>query len=543
MTNHLTELYVGQEEADGSGSMGGSLYNNDHTKLHTKPLHLAFHSDKLYLFFSFKKNKQEVLDTLLKQITISDEIKYEISNTNTNVYNEVRYMMRIGQFDQEMTLKFGNTPEIHIFKTKPMQISLLDTAINAPIVLFHSGMPMGLRLLASKDQNPTFVFSEPIDRELSIIEPDIGRWKDDTHYQIKLSAKPFTDSPRIIFNVKSVRGNKLNEMDSYVTFKFTNNRQWFEEPTKAELTGETRLQLYDNLIFSPDRSSYVGNVFLEGSFGDEGGGHYGLVFEQSNKPAVILETDYHINDADQKFELFWLDNQRFIYKSYVGIQLYDLQSRKKTNIVAQPDDNKNYINAFTYDINQSQLHVMWVKYGENELPAVFRYNLYDGSFKQPKAEKVYTSESKEEYIYHTLPLMMYPSKQGMFWTKVVNSRIQTEYIGNDGSKSQARGKIVGMSMDAVYLLDEPIYGTNGYGEPKNRKFYYWKVGTAPKAVNMPLNLGFLKAFGNTVSAQSFDNNELNYRYDINSNEWRPFNKENVKITMPYQLGTAFYRIN
>jgi hypothetical protein len=153
------------------------------------------------------------------------------------------------------------------------------------------------------------------------------------------------------------------------------------------------------------------------------------------------------------------------------------------------------------------------------------------------------SESKDEYIYHALPLTMFSAEQGMYWTKVVNSRIQTEYIGNDGSKTQALGKIVGMSTDAVYLLDEPIYGTEGHGEPKNRKLYYWKMGSLPKVVDLPISLGYIKAFGNGLSAQSFDNTNLNYKYDINSNLWLPFNKENVKITIPYQLGTTFYRIN
>ncbi|QGQ97783.1 hypothetical protein EHS13_24280 [Paenibacillus psychroresistens] len=544
MTENLVELFVGQERKDGSGSIGEAPYNNDHTGLHTQPLHLAFHDYKLYLFFSFKKSSSEVLDALLKQIKVSSGVQFEINPTDTNARNEVRYKMDIGEFDQTMTMQFGNTPEIFIFKAKPIQISLADASSDTPN-LFFTGLPMGLNLLASDNQTITFVFSEPIDPAFNSVLPNIGEWTDDSHYTIKLSRDSFTDSPRIIFNLKSQRGNRLKEVDSYLNIRFFKERSWFNGGTNKEIVEGPRFRFYDNFIYSPDKSSYVANTYLEGAFGDEGGGYYGLVLEHRKKPAVILETANHIAGFPPKLQVYWLDNHRLIYNSNGKIQLYNVTSKLKTELILMPDPQKGYINNFTYDPFQKKLHVMWIKFDENgELGlAQLTHSLYDIAADHVKliAEEPYKSESIEEYKYQILSLSMQPVKNGFYWTKVNKGSISTEYIGNNGVKDQAKGRIVGVSAQGVYLLDEPAYGKEGHDEANKRKLYYWKPGTAPQQILLPDNLGYLKAFGQSLSAQSFENTNLNFRFELKTNKWFPLNKEETTTTVPYQDSMAIYQ--
>jgi hypothetical protein len=397
-------------------------------------------------------------------------------------------------------------------------------------------------LLTPNNQTVTFVFSESIDQAVSSVKPNLGEWTDDTHYKIKLNADSFTDSPQIMFNVKSVRGNNLKASDSGLIIRFFKGKTWFDASTKKEIPGGPRLHYYDNFIFSPDKSSFVANVFLEGSFADEGGGHYGLVLEQNNKPAIILETDYYIAGPNQQFQVYWLDDNHFIYNNSGGVQLYDVANKLRRNLIRQPDPEKGYIYNFTYDPFLKKLHVIWIKYKENEAePDQLMHSIYDMKSNKPLSEEIYKSESVDEYKY-LLSLSMHPVKHGFYWTKVNKGNIITEYIGNNGSKTQAKGKIVGVGELGVYLLDEPLYGSEGYGELKNRKLYFWKPGDAPKQIHIPDNLGYLNAFGQSLSALSNEIANLNYRYELATNKWLPMNKEDIITTVPYQEEQAIYRI-
>ncbi|MDR6555631.1 hypothetical protein J2736_006902 [Paenibacillus qinlingensis] len=311
-------------------------------------------------------------------------------------------------------------------------------------------------------------------------------------------------------NLVDVSGNRLGDGLQGLWVQQMPRQVWRYVDSDDLAGGGPRDSLYDQLVISDDKQSYVGIVTLGGSMGDGDGTSYAFILEQKGKEPVVIENVFYATIEPDQQPIQWIDEKTLMYASYHGVYAYDVETHEKRILhKANPDENDN-VNYAAYDTTRKLLHVLAYE-NRHETSQLARLTYVSGE-PMPQRTQAYTA-SVLVAKYSDLDMTITPTPEGTYWTRLQDGVPYTNFIHQAGAKVTAKGIARLVTKQGVYLQQYE----KGESQLQASRWAIWQPGKAAKAIANPPEGSVTFASGKDLFTKQDDNRYA--KYDHLRDKW------------------------
>lgn len=437
-----------------------------------QPSSYTLHLDSVYIYVSFNGLSEDEEMEMMKRIKISGGTPSEISK------NYSQYKIEITDIPESTQISFGDLPLVTLYRGEPLIFDVDYSYLKDKAALFVRAREYGSQLFVSdQEEEVVLTFPEamlevmPTNNESFVYE---GQWLDDRHFKIPLNEKE-TEVSLQFPKLYSKSGNYPESWDHHIRVVRIAERTWYNYETERKVGWGATDRFFDGLIFSPDRSKYVGLVELGGSLGDGDGTSYSFILEQQDQEPQIVENVFYSMVDIMGSPIQWIDNERILYATYYGIYIYDTETGTRQAVYELTDQRT--VNHVVYDSYRHQLYAMI----DSGIAGDFSLDKWICDLKQPTPQKEANFTHTVLWAkYSALELRVHPLKEGVYWTLTEGDDVKTEFV-TASRTYQADGFVIAVLDQGVILQDGEPYGV------ENREFTYsyWIPGNEPVQIPQP----------------------------------------------------------
>ncbi|RAV01753.1 hypothetical protein [Paenibacillus sp. YN15] len=481
------------------------------------PLKVVYHWEKLFIVLEFAEADAKSMSAVLDGIELGGKKAEIIPMAHDEKQIQVKLLLPVGT---SAPLSLGGLPDIIIERRETLGYVPAETAGKGDSdALLLRAREYGVHLLLPAERDSVALqFSEdmlpalPVDRDGRPVQAE---WEDMRKLRIALgeagsAQEPYTESYFRLDTLEAVSGNRLYYEEGSLVIRRMPSSVWKDSLSGEALPMGPRDRLYDQLIISPDKRSYVGVVSIGGPMGDGDGWSYAFILEREGKEPAVLEHVFYSTVEPGDAPISWTGSDSLMYTSYAGVFTYDINSLTKTILRSHQRDESDNIHFAVWDPFRKLSYVLaFQNRMESGMVSFFTY----GGGELLKTEEDF-SRSALINKYHLLDLSVLPVADGIYRTKTREGLPYTEYIGTDGSRYTADG-IARLAADGgVYLQ---LYKDGGQNIiPAGWRF--WRPGEKERAMAEPPGQGqghfFVSGSELILSLE-----EAFYRYDAKLDAW------------------------
>ncbi|CAH1230891.1 hypothetical protein PAECIP111891_06762 [Paenibacillus allorhizoplanae] len=511
------------------------------TDVPQEPFQVVYHLEDVSVNATFASMSEEERRLLINRIRVEGNADWEIVDSNTPI-NQVRIQFHHAK--EPFVLRVGDLPAMTFMRKEPVSFTFSSPAGRDVPYLLVMAQEYGPRLrIPEGESSVELVFSNEMRNDLpTTIEgvPVTARWVDSKHLLVQLDNMG-TGEHRMkekylrMDNLVDASGNRLGGGLQGVWVQLMPRYVWRYADSGEMAGGGTRDSLYDQLVISDDKQSYVGIVRLGGSMGDGDGTSYSYILEQKGKDPIVIENVFYSTIEPDQQPIQWIDAKTLMYASYYGVFVYDIEKGEKRILhKANPDENDN-INYAAYDTTRKQLHVLAYE-NRHETSQLARLTYLSGDT-VPQRMPAYTT-SVLVAKYSELDMTITPTPEGTYWTRIQDGVPYTDYINQAGGKFTTKGIARHITKQGVYLQQYE----KGQFQLQASRWTIWQPGKAAKDIANPPEGSATFASGTDLFTKQDDNRYV--KYDLLRNKWVDWQAPNgEKVAEPVQGKDGLYRAN
>lgn len=486
-------------------------------KLPEAPPKVVYHWEKLCIVLEFAEADAKSMSAVLDGIELGGK-KAEITPmAHDEKQVQVKLLLPVGT---SAPLSLEGLPDIIVERRETLGYVPAETAGkgDSEALLVHAGEYGAHLLLPAERDSVALQFSEdmlpglPVDRDGRPVQ---AQWEDVRKLRIELGeARSIQEQPMERYfqlnTLEAVSGNRMYHEEGSLVIRRMPSSVWKDSLSGESLRMGPRDRLYDQLIISPDKKSYVGVVSIGGPMGDGDGWSYAFILEREGKEPAVLEHVFYSTVEPGDAPISWTGPDSLMYASYAGVFTYDINSMTKTTLRSHQRDESDNIHFAVWDPFRRLSYVLaFQNRMESGMVSFFTY----GEGGLLKTEEDF-SKSALINKYSLLDLSILPVADGIYRTKTREGLPYTEYIGTDGSRDTANG-IARLAADGgVYLQ---LY-KDGEQNIIPAGWRFWRPGEKERAIAEPPGQGqgnfFVSGSGLFLSLE-----EAFYRYDPKLDAW------------------------
>lgn len=450
----------------------------------SETLEIPFHLEELNISAEYTKFNSMEEKRIKDAIKVNGNVKWEV--TPNPDYAE-GFIVRFYKPTTAFSVQISDLSEIKFVPRKPIEYKVLDELGDKQSYLFIKGEEYGTRLLIpAENDSITLAFSENMQTTALPIHTDgssvKAEWLDSKHLRIQLVnvSAGENGNKELEINLDPLRA-KSNDNLRIERNKLAVHQmpdiEWRDSKTGAPVGFSPRDRFYQQIVTSPDGQSYIGVIPLGGSMGDGDGISYSFVLERPNQEPVVIEHVFYSKIEPFDLPVQWIDNQRILYSTYVGVYIYDITKGEQITLRDTDHDKRDYINFAVYDHNLKQIYVL-VNDNPEKMDQYDLFTYLDGN-STPKQTKNFT-KSVQMQLYNMTDMSIVPTKLGTYWTRIENGIPYTEFVNKAGKKFKAEGYIRAVCDAGVYLerfKAGEVLESTGYS--------YWQPGKKTEAIKIP----------------------------------------------------------
>lgn len=526
----IEEIYFLQQDKNERSQRG--IYEFTGETLPTEQTTLALHDESVYVFLTFTTTNQDTLDELLNQINIQGAKDQNIEETKSSSPNQTtRYKIKLFNTEDQVTFQFGDIPAITLEKKKPLTMTIEPDRDNRESLLFkNEEYPYSLNFPRYYYGNGVIKhiihFSEPMRTDIDVsrymkgkhVIAD-GEWIDNQTYELRIEKA----SGRIRLEASErneVGGRILSQTGNYlpyetITFESVKKQEWKDLSTGERVGWSSKDFLYDFLLFSPDRSAYIGVTEIVREGGDAQGSYYGFTLEQKGSHSKQIVQSHYTGVMRKGLPLEWIDHNHIMYADDEHVYKMNVETGERETLLAKEQHNGS-INQYAYNPSNGNVYVLvehFNKTFEDSTVDRWIYNQKNGQWKQ---EKNY-SELVQNGIYWANSLSIHMANEGVLFSKAEDGQIYTVYDQKNSSNKKVLGEVILKTEQGVYLETR----TGEYNNDLNQ-LYFWNLeGEKPKQIQNPPDLSYrVHPFGPNLLAVNGTPHTL--VYNKQSGEWESY---------------------
>lgn len=543
-STYIEEISLYQMDANERQQQG--IYTFLDEDIPTESMTLSLHQDSIYFFLRFNTQDEEIIQKLLKEVNVEGASGKKVEKTDSENPYHTRYKLTFMDTEQEVTLEFGDLPEIQLIKKEPLSINVKPK--KKDVASLYVSNPYGgdhklffPNFYTEKGVNTYLIqFNEPMNQTINIADfvkyndqnsEAEGEWIDEKTYQLSVS----TESDRFYITLNTNRDNWkriLSQSGNYFSeealhFRLLEEKKWKNVQTNQRVGWSKRDRFYDYILFSPDRSAYIGIVQVASGMGDAQGHYYSLVLEQKGKDHEVLDS-FYTSVEPKGVPVQWLGNSEVLYADMETLYQINVESGKRKELLSE-QTHKGDINYYATNKEAGEIYVLVEHFHDSfKNSTVDRWvlNLESGEWKQ---EQDY-SELIQEGIYYTNKLSIHVTNNGVLWTKGEDGELFTIYEKLNGEKHKVRGEVVTETNSGVYLQT-----FKGKYHSVIDQLYFWDLQSkTPQQIADPP--GIVKPFGPyMLSYKGIDTATYN-QFNKDRNKWEETNYaiEQTPLNMFFQ---------
>ncbi len=540
----VKEIYFFQQDENGRSQDG--IYEFTEETLPTEPTTFALHDESMYVFLTFATTDQATIDKIFNQINIRGASDQNIEQTRAT-----RYKIQLPKTEEQVTFQFGRLPEISFDKKKPLSMTVEPEQGDCEALLFKNeknpnSIVFPQYFFNEKAINHLIHFSEAMQTDIDVAEYMTGRdvnangeWLDNKTYKLRIEKKG-TNMKIETSERNDVEGRILSQEGNYlpyetIQFNGVEKRGWKNLNTGEKVGWSSRDFLYDFLLFSPDRSSYIGVTEIAEGEGDAEGSFYGFTLEQKGKSSKQLVRSNYTSVMRKGVPLEWVDNEHIMYSDDANVFKLNVESGERETLLAK-EQHEGSINQYAYNPSNGDIYVLVEQFNKTfENSTVNRWT-YNQDKDQWNQEKNY-SELPQSGIYWAKSLSVYMTSDGVLFSKAEDGQIYTVHEKESGENSKVLGEVILQTDEGVYLKVR----TGRYNNDLDQ-LYFWNLGGEDpiQIENPPGPTPAVHPFNSYLL--SFNQGAHSYVYNKQSDRWERNDQFNpVFETYNFQEVAPIYR--
>lgn len=544
--DHVTELYFHQMDREGRSQRG--IYEFTKDTLPTEPETLAFQDESLYMFISFNTTNETTNEKLLSQISVEGADSQKIEPTKSPTPSQTtRFKMIFKNVEDEVSFTFGDLPEIKLVRKEPLSITVEPAQDDEEALLFkdtNHGFLYPKYFMRKGSTEHLLHFSEPMKTNLNIAdyvrEQDVkvsGEWLDNQTYKIDIQGN---ESVRLNTSDRRTegKGRILSQSGNYlpylnVDFEKVEPGEWKNWDTGEKVGWSPRDAFYDFLLFSPDKSSYIGVKQIASAQGDSEGDFYGFVLERKGKEPKLLEHSVFTSVMRNGVPLEWIDQKHVLFNDDETIYKMNVETGEKEALLNR-ERHGGRINQFAHNPTNGEIYVLVEHFKESfENSRVDRWT-FNMNQNQWNKEENYSGLAQSG-VYWANDLAIHIADDGVLFSKVENGKIYTVYESYNGQNKKVLGEVILKTDNGVYLETR----TGGHNNDVE-SVYFWNMGKEdPIKIENPPGSGPF-AFGDKLLAYT---KNKHYVYNKESGEWDATNQfKEVVEAYNFQEVAPIYKV-
>ncbi|QQE73014.1 hypothetical protein KDJ56_13795 [Brevibacillus composti] len=499
------------------------------SKMPKQAIQLGIHSEDAYIHIDVATSQSlEAAEGFLSQVELIGDVNYSTSAREVSKGNYQLSMYFSGVRDQ-FGFRFGNIPTITLKRMDPLALSI------------RPGKSEGALMVMPESRDSTALYlTEGLNQiELHFSEPMIK--EEEAGMSVNGYPAVWLDERTISLNVSQIRGNALNltsllsrsgnylpEEYGYVSLYKKEKRSWLAYPESKVVGFSPYDSFYQQLIFSPDRKSYVGIIDRGKSPESAGGRRVALVLEQKGQASTLLEPAFTSTSAGSRLQrmIQWLDDDRILYAGEKTGIVYRISTGEKQQLFDERNTGFAAVES-AVDREAGSLYLLFVKpAGEKN-----RYAVEKRSYRL-ETLALEGTDGFGELVHHprepfpALPITV--RRDGVYYTKEEQQKTTTWYLSRQGESWSAEGEV-------VWADDQRHAVLKREHEEKKAQYMWWPIGKKPREI--PLSRGELRSFGPYLVADD----GLHYHlWDRRRMKWEPLDLAEGEIRLPVSDDIALY---
>lgn len=520
------EISFAQQD-DQMGFMFQSFSNDN---IPNEPIKVVTHLENLRVSLQLKETSISSKEKFLEQIQIDGTTNYKLTeDPNASGYYHLDFLRVI----DTLTVKLGDIPTITIEKRSPVEVMIESIGLQGPSFI-RNGLGNVYQmsanaLISDLDKHLVLSFSESMDTTLRSTHLPKGNWLNEKQYKLHLEGSLMSSTDRDIYFILLdkfiAKSGNHPIMGSGITVSQVRGGAWLSLDTNERIGWSDSDHFYSSIVFSPDRSRYIGIAELIYDNGHNIEFFYSFVLEEKGKPPHVIEEEWHTGILQAGTPVQWVDNERIMYADHDKIYMYDLVQRKK-DILHDWSNRKDWLQQVAYDPWTKEL--IMITFRDDDDPEKnegyhYVYDLYTFSdFTQSKSHVPNFAKAQLVNWPNFPQLPVHVVSHGVYWSEQRDKRMWTRYESRDGKTVSVPGVIKHADDQQVILFD--IYYAEETSEWKNA-IYIWEYGNDPqKLPDLPHGWITVRNAGPHVFSKT---EQLWYRYDSSAGEWSIWNLGNT----------------